>query len=76
MANLQIAIESAFFMEVRPDSRFYISFSMKSADPNSRVDQDKVHTTSLSSGKSSNAIFNVHSFNIGDVESEPATSTI
>ena len=76
MANLQVSIESAFFKETRLDSRFYISICMKSVDPESKVDKDKVHRTSLSSGKSSNAVFNVHSFNIGDVEQEPPTSIL
>ena len=74
MANLQIAIDSAFFKDTQPDSRFYISLGFKSASAESAIDQNKVHKTSLSSGKSSSAVFNVHSFNIGDIEHEQSTS--
>ena len=54
-----------------------MSLQLKSTDvQTSKINPDKVHKTSLSSGKSSNAVFNVHSFNIGDVENEASNSII
>ena len=53
-----------------------MSIQVKTASSESRIDPEKVHKTSLSSGKSSNAVFNVHSFGIGDVELEPPTSIL
>ena len=64
-AFLQVAIESAIFSA---KGRYFMTVNLghpDSADPINLT--PTVHRTSASSGHSASAIFNVHSFNIGDV---------
>ena len=64
-AFLQVALESAIFAE---KARYYMTVKLGHPDEQDPLNSTApVHKTSLSSGHSESAIFNVHSFNIGDI---------
>lgn len=66
-AFLQVAIESAIF---QVKGRFFMTVNLGHPDAQDPINSEKkrvVHRTSPSSGHSESAIFNVHSFSMGDV---------
>ena len=64
-AYLQVAIESAVFIE---KGRYFMTVCLSHPDAQDPLNQNPtIHRTSLSSGHSESAIFNMHSFNLGDV---------
>ena len=64
-AHLQISIESAIFTA---KGRYYMTVNLAHPDSTDPINRKPtVHKTSLSSGHSESAIFNIHSFNVGDV---------
>ena len=65
MAHLQVTIESAIFSE---KARFFMTVNLAHPDAQDPLNREKkIHRTSLSSGQSTSAIFNIHSFNLGDI---------
>ena len=62
---LQISIESAIFTV---KGRYFMTVNLAHPDSTHPTNLNPiVHKTSLSSGHSESAIFNIHSFNVGDV---------
>ena len=73
-AHLQISIESAMFLN---KGRYFMTVNLSHADAQDPINRNPVvHKTSLSSGHSESAIFNIHSFNIGDVSGASADTLI
>lgn len=65
MAHLQVSIESAIFVQ---KARYFMTVNLAHPDAMDPLNREKkIHRTSLSSGHSTSAIFNIHSFNIGDI---------
>ena len=66
VAHLQVSIESAIFVE---KARYFMTVNLSHPDATDPLNREKrpVHRTSLSSGHSTSAIFNIHSFNLGDI---------
>jgi len=71
-AFLQVSIESAIFTT---KGRYLMTVNLSHPDVTDPINKNPtIHKTSLSSGNSESAIFNIYSFNIGDVSaSSPDT---
>lgn len=64
-AFLQLSIESAIFTT---KGRYFMTVNLSHPDALDPINNNpKIFKTSLSSGNSESAIFNIHSFSIGDV---------